>query len=136
MQKEGVPDRAFERGESEEVPERKDESHATPKEPDESDPERPLNGGPVAICSGCIIRERKRAARKKTKKPDEDEEWARDEARRVVVFNCSEVRDWCVPGTKETPVREHEGPLDKIVVMAPMRIACYCRHQSEKVGFQ
>lgn len=140
MQKEGVPERAFVRGESEEVPTRKDELptvHApAPKEVDENDPDRPLNGGPVAICPGCVVRERKRAARKKTKKQEEEEEWAKEEAKRVIVFNCAEVRDWCVPESKETPVREHDSTLDKVVVNAPMRIACYCRHQNEKVGFQ
>ena len=138
LQKEGVLERAFRRGESEEVPVRKDEPHAASKELDENDPRRALNGGPVAICSGCVIRERKRAARKKTKKPDEEAEWQNEEAKRVVVFNCPEVRHWVVPGSKETTVEEHrhDGPLDKVFVHAPMRIACYCRHQGEKVGFQ
>lgn len=138
MSKEGAQDLAFQRAAEEDI-DIKSEDYKAPTAPaqmDENDPLRPLNGGPVAICQGCIVRERKRAARKKTKKADEEEEWAKDEARRVIVFNCPEVRDWCVPGTKETSVKEHDGPVDQMFVHAPMRIACYCRHQSEKVGFQ
>lgn len=134
MQKDGVEQSALHRALSDEIPV-KTEDPANPNA-DDNDPDRPLNGGPVAICPGCIVRERKRAARKKTKKVDEEEEWAKDEAKRVIVFNCAEVRDWCVPGTKETPVKDHDGNLDQIFVSAPMRIACYCRHQSEKIGFQ
>jgi len=138
MQKEGLRDIAFNRAAAEdpdaEVEEKKEST--PPGQMDGNDPMKPLNGGPVTICQGCIVRERKRAARKKTKKADEEEEWAKDEAKRVIVFNCPEVRDWCVPGTKETSVKEHDGPIDQCFVTAPMRVACYCRHQSEKVGFQ
>lgn len=135
--KDGAMERAFNRAESEEVPVKKEESSSNQAQQDEDDPDKPLNGGPVAICGGCIIRERKRAARKKTKKPEEEEEWLKDEAKRVIVFNCAEVKDWCLPdSTKETPVKEHNGPLTAMSVSAPMRIACYCRHQQEKMGFQ
>ena len=135
--KEGALERAFKRAESDEVPVRKEETGSNHSHPDENDPDRPLNGGPVSICAGCTVRERKRAARKKTKKPDEEEEWLKDESKRVVVFNCAEVRDWCIPDAgKETPVKEHNGPVSAMVVSVPMRIACYCRHQQEKIGFQ
>lgn len=138
MQKEGLQAAAFQRAAQEDPDSSMENVKASSpsSQADENDPLRPLNGGPVQICQGCIVRERKRAARKKTKKQDEEEEWAKDEARRVIVFNCPEVRDWCVPGTKETSVKEHDGPVDQMFVNAPMRIACYCRHQSEKVGFQ
>jgi hypothetical protein len=139
MQKDGLQEKAFQRaaeddGEGDLEMKAEDGKESTPV--DDNDPMKPLNGGPVQICNGCIVRERKRAARKKTKKQDEEEEWAKDEAKRVIVFNCAEVRDWCVQGTKETSVKEHEGPVDQCFVTAPMRVACYCRHQSEKVGFQ
>lgn len=138
LQKDGVEERAFRRALIDEVPVKAEETQlgGVAEQDDQDDPEKPLNGGPVTICQGCIVRERKRAARKKTKKIEEEEEWAKDEAKRVIVFNCSEVRDWCVPGTKETAVKEHDMPLDVMFVNAPMRIACYCRHQSEKLGFQ
>ncbi len=137
LQNNGVEEQAFHRAATEEAPiKHDDQPSGEGSQADENDPNKPLNGGPVAICAGCIVRERKRAARKKTKKVEEEEEWAKDEAKRVIVFNCPEVRDWCVPGTKESPVKEHDSPLDKMFVNAPMRIACYCRHQSEKVGFQ
>lgn len=131
--KDGAVDRAFLRAEDEEPPVRVEDN---PSNQDENDPERPLNGGPVAICSGCIVRERKRANRKKNKKLDEEEEWLKDEAKRVIVFNCYEYKDWCVNGSKETPIKDHNRPVDSMTVNVPMRIACYCRHQSEKVGFQ
>ena len=132
MQRSGVPERAFARAEVGDVPERKSDETPTP----DDDPEKPLNGGPITICSNCINRERKRAARKKTKKPEEEQEWAKDEAKRVIVFNCAEVRDWCVPDSNETPVKDHDGPLSAAFVHMPMRIACYCRHHQEKIGFQ
>lgn len=135
QQKEGALERAFERAADGVVPERKDEPANAPELP-EDDPSRPLNGGPVTVCSGCMVRERKRAARKKTKKIEEEEIWLKDEAKRIIVFNCVETRDWVAPGTKETPVKEATGPFDEISVHLPMRIACYCRHQGEKVGFQ
>lgn len=133
--KEGALERAFERAANDEIPERKTEPDG-PVDVDEDDPERPLNGGPVAICTGCIVRERKRAARKKTKKVEEEVEWAKDEAKRMIVFNCPEIKDFMVAGTKETPVKDHSGTVDEMYVHAPMRIGCYCRHQNEKTGYQ
>ncbi|KAK5070829.1 SPT3 Dosage dependent suppressor of Ty-induced promoter mutations-like protein [Lithohypha guttulata] len=102
------------------------------------DDEKPLNGGEVRICSGCIQRERKRASRKKQKKPDEEEIFQRDEERRVVVFNTNELKEW-IEVTKETQLPSDQGPLPPpgtMQVELPMRIACYCRHQNEKMGFQ
>lgn len=138
MKKEGRLDAAFERAARDEifVPQEENQPAAAKVQTDDPDPNKPLNGGPVSICSGCINRERKRAARKKTKKQEEEEEWARDEARRVIVFNCPEVREWFAEGTKDTPIKESDGQYEKAFVKAPMRIACYCRHQNEKVGFQ
>jgi hypothetical protein len=108
---------------------------------DEDDENKPLNGGDVKICVGCITRERKRAARKKVKKVEEEESWHKDEAKRVVVFNTHEVKDWQTPTSQ--PPSEATGdraepfvPDGAMQVDAPMRIACYCRHQNEKLGFQ
>ncbi|KAL9086644.1 MAG: hypothetical protein Q9159_004053 [Coniocarpon cinnabarinum] len=141
----GAVDRALKRAAAGEVPMRK--VKVDPNKPDEieeeeppgeDNPARPLNGGSVSVCVGCMQRERKRAARKKTKKHDEESEWSQDEAKRVVVFNCAELKDWCLPeGNKETPVREQStNNLQAMTVYLPMRIACYCRHQQEKVGFR
>ena len=135
--KEHALENAFKRAEGDEVPIKREETTNGQAQQDDDDPSKPLNGGPVAICAGCIVRERKRAARKKTKKPEEEEEWLKDEAKRVIVFNCSEVKDWCLPDTtKETFVKDHNGPVGMMCVSVPMRIACYCRHQQEKMGFQ
>ena len=108
---------------------------------DEDDENKPLNGGDVKICVGCITRERKRAARKKVKKVEEEESWHKDEAKRVVVFNTHEVKEWQPPTSQ--PPSEATGdrpepfiPDGALQVDAPMRIACYCRHQNEKLGFQ
>lgn len=108
---------------------------------DEDDENKPLNGGDVRICPGCITRERKRAARKKVKKVEEEESWHKDEAKRVIVFNTHEIKDWQVPTSQ--PPSEATGdrsepfvPEGAMQVDAPMRIACYCRHQNEKLGFQ
>ncbi|MCJ1384932.1 hypothetical protein MMC17_008050 [Xylographa soralifera] len=109
---------------------------------DEED--QPLNGGPVQICEGCILRERKRAARKKSKKPEEEEPWQKDEAKRIVVFNTSEVKEWQMPSDNNDTSDLIEGgqqagfaPSENAKqIDVPMRIACYCRHQNEKLGFQ
>ncbi|KAG5985271.1 hypothetical protein E4U55_007373 [Claviceps digitariae] len=97
----------------------------------------PQNGGDVRICAGCITRERKRAARKKIKKPEEEKVWSLDEERRVIVFNTQEVKEW----QPLSGVLDANGRPDPVVpsramqIDAPMRIACYCRHHSEKMGF-
>jgi hypothetical protein len=108
---------------------------------EEDEENKPLNGGDVKICAGCITRERKRAARKKVKKVEEEESWHKDEAKRVIVFNTHEVKDWQTPTSQ--PPSEATGdrpepfvPEGAMQVDAPMRIACYCRHQNEKLGFQ
>ena len=106
------------------------------------DDENPLNGGEVRICSGCIQRERKRASRKKQKKPDEEEMFQKDEEKRVVVFNTNEIKEWVEPTRDENgavsglPGNMHVTPAGAVQVELPMRIACYCRHQNEKLGFQ
>jgi hypothetical protein len=97
--------------------------------------ERPQNGGDVRICSGCIQRERKRAGRRKNKKPDEDKVWMQGEEQRVIVFNTNEMKDW----QTYTPLVDKSGTTinfnSAMQVGAPMRIACYCRHHHEKMGF-
>lgn len=112
-----------------------------PDNSDEEDENKPLNGGNVRICVGCITRERKRAARKKVKKIEEEELWHKDEAKRVVVFNTHEIKEWMAPTSQ--PPSEATGdraepfvPEGAMQVDVPMRIACYCRHQNEKLGFQ
>jgi hypothetical protein len=99
----------------------------------EDEDSKPQNGGEVKICAGCITRERKRAARKKVKKPEEEELWNRYESQRVIVFNTNETKEW-QPVTSGLP--EAHVPTGTVEIDAPMRIACYCRHQSEKMGFQ
>ena len=124
--------------------------------------ERPANGGEVKICANCIQRERKRAGRKKLKKEEEQQHWERFETERVVVFNSNEYLPFKPPEPREQgpPGSAHrealgglsmqqEGghggqqnqepytpPEGAVQVTAAMRIACYCRHQSEKEGFQ
>lgn len=117
------------------------QSPGTTTEDDDDDESKPLNGGEVHICSGCVTRERKRAARKKVKKAEEEEAWHKDETKRVIVFNTQEIKDWQAPSnqiasdaTGDRP--EPFVPEGAMQVDAPMRIACYCRHQNEKVGFR
>ena len=127
--------------------------------------ERPASGGEVKICANCIQRERKRAGRKKLKKEEEQQHWERFETERVVVFNSNEYLPFKSPepnnqqhhagmhnhqdgfGTlHDTPPGHHPPdrqnkepytpPEGAMQVTAAMRIACYCRHQSEKEGFQ
>lgn len=96
----------------------------------EGDDEKPENGGEVRICGGCVLREQKRANRKKNKKPDEDEDWKRYESERVIVFNTHEVKE--LKPVKPT----HPASPGTMEIDLPMRIACYCRHHHEKSGFQ
>ncbi|KAK7427551.1 SPT3 Dosage dependent suppressor of Ty-induced promoter mutations-like protein [Neonectria magnoliae] len=97
----------------------------------------PQNGGDVRICPGCITRERKRAARKKIKKPDEEKLWSQDEERRVIVFNTQELKEWQPLSGVMDPTGRPEPvvPNGAMQIDAPMRIACYCRHHGEKMGF-
>ncbi|KAL2824870.1 hypothetical protein BDW59DRAFT_80165 [Aspergillus cavernicola] len=97
-----------------------------------------LDGGEVKICAGCIQRERKRAFRKKQRKPEEDELFQKHEGKRVIVFNTNEIKDWAEP-SKPATSGEAQVPATfpgALQVELPMRIACYCRHQNEKLGFQ
>ncbi|EFW98486.1 membrane-tethered transcription factor [Grosmannia clavigera kw1407] len=99
---------------------------------------RPANGGDIWICKGCIQRERKRANRKKLKKPEDDEEWSRDEHRRIVIFNTNETKDWQRPTAAALSSLDENaaGSPIEAVISVPMRITCYCRHHGEKTGFQ
>ncbi|RBR03556.1 uncharacterized protein FIESC28_11744 [Fusarium coffeatum] len=108
-------------------------SHPQRYLPDNDDENTPQKGGDVRICQGCITRERKRAARKKVKKPEEEEVWQQDENHRVIVFNTQEVKDW--QPVQPMNSMEASAPPGIMQVDAPMRIACYCRHHGEKVGF-
>ncbi|CAH0059388.1 unnamed protein product [Clonostachys solani] len=90
----------------------------------------PQNGAEVRICENCMGRERKRAARKKVKQIDAEKAWADDEAHRVVVFNTNEVREW--KPDSDDKERHLNGAM---VIDCPTRIACYCRHHGEKMGF-
>ncbi|KAK4174060.1 hypothetical protein QBC36DRAFT_47632 [Triangularia setosa] len=101
---------------------------------------KPQDGGEVTICQNCVSRERKRAARKKVKKPEDEDLWRQDELYRVIVFNTGEVREWEAPkgetdesGQLQVHMVQPGAPW---TVEAPMRIACYCRHHTEKMGFQ
>lgn len=111
-------------------------SHAQNFLPSADDEENsPSNGGEVRICQGCITRERKRAARKKIKKIEEEKLWSKDEERRVVVFNTHEVKEWQPLKSVDGTTRVESGREPPMLVDAPMRIACYCRHHGEKMGF-
>lgn len=97
----------------------------------EADPnETPETGGEVRICGSCITREYKRVNRKKNKKPGEDVEWRKDESKRVIIFNTQEIKEWQHPG------QEYMLPIGAMLADTPMRITCYCRHHSEKTGYQ
>ncbi|KAI0124615.1 hypothetical protein F4776DRAFT_665175 [Hypoxylon sp. NC0597] len=107
----------------------------------DDDENKPQNGGEVRICAGCITRERKRAGRKKHKKPEEEELWNRYEHQRVIVFNTQEVKEWQAVTPHMLDPTGAGGPdlsvpEGTVQVDAPMRIACYCRHHGEKMGFQ
>ncbi|KAK0674453.1 hypothetical protein QBC41DRAFT_297542 [Cercophora samala] len=101
---------------------------------------KPQDGGEVTICSNCVSRERKRASRKKVRKPEDEDIWKQDELYRVIVFNTGEIREWEAPkgetdesGQLQVHMVQPGAPW---TVEAPMRIACYCRHHTEKMGFQ
>ena len=107
---------------------------------DVEEADKPANGGEVRICQNCIQRERKRAGRKKLKKEEEQEHWERHETERVVVFNSTEYLPW-KPYDKfqqgaDVDDQSYTPPDGSMQVTAAMRIACYCRHQSEKEGFR
>ena len=145
MQDRGRLDRALARARGEDVGtvNRPSPTSSLGSQSSKDDEEKPLNGGEVRICSGCIQRERKRASRKKQKKPDEEELFQKDEEKRVIVFNTNEVKEWVEPpkdsqgGISGLPnnLQRSLAPA-AMQVELPMRIACYCRHQNEKLGFQ
>lgn len=119
---------------------------------DDAQVTKPLDGGPVNICANCILRERKRANRKKTKNQEEEDLWQRDEAKRIIVFNTHELKDWQEPTVAHALPNDMNAayakpgssrdrnqtmiPPGAMQIDLPMRIACYCRHQDEKLGFQ
>lgn len=117
---------------------------AKKEDEEEDEADKPANGGEVKICTNCINRERKRAARKKLKKEEEQAHWEKYETERVIVFNTNEYKQWAEwqqsPAPKDNnnmQVSDYYRPTDSAMqVVAPMRIACYCRHQNEKDGFQ
>ena len=112
----------------------------------DEDLRKPVNGGPVEICGGCIERERKRNSRKKTRNTDEELLWLKDEAKRSIMFNIPEVLPLKQPSLpkdkKGNMIRGLIGcsealfPENAKEVDFPMRIACYCRHHEEKSGFR
>ena len=118
-------------------------NRSSPQQGDvDDDPDKPLNGGEVRICKNCINREAKRAARKKIKSPDDESHWRQYENDRVVVFNTHEYKDWKPweqtkpENVMDSPDQQQSMPEGSMMVEVPMRIACYCRHQGEKDGFQ
>lgn len=129
--------RAFARARGEAVARRPSANSAGADDGGEDD--TPLDGGEVRICGGCIQRERKRASRKKLRKPEDEQLFQKDEEKRVIVFNTNEIKDWVEPppSNPESPGDASAGmPAGAVQVELPMRIACYCRHQNEKLGFQ
>lgn len=90
--------------------------------------EKAEDGGEVRICTGCITREQKRANRKKNNRPGEDDEWKNNETERVIVFNTNEIKELKTPEYTTNP--------GTMLIDIPMRIACYCRHHHEKLGFK
>lgn len=126
----------------------------------------PMEGGPISICDGCMMRERKRANRRVEKEAsDEDIRWKLGEKERIVVFNENEIVDWKPYGSPELDepaskrARGGRGkkkddadgdmptshtPPEPVIqypdlamqVRLMMRITCYCRHQGEQEGFR
>lgn len=112
---------------------------------------KPCDGGKVRICSTCITREEKRASRKKAKVEDRAGLWQKLAEDRVIIFNSNEVVEWQDPSeskSAKTAIESNaiggglpdDNPLNlppgAKQIDLPMRIACYCRHQDEKLGFQ
>ncbi|OMP85712.1 Ankyrin and IPT/TIG repeat-containing protein, partial [Diplodia seriata] len=116
-------------------PRRPSKGDMTEDNPD--DPDKPSNGAEVRICQNCVQRERKRAARKRVKKQEDEEAWAEYEYERVIVFNDKEYKDWGAPAPpKQGEINTPAYPPSAMQIEVPMRIACYCRHQGEKNGFR
>ena len=91
---------------------------------------KPSNGYPVTICSTCLSREKKRAGRKKTRKPEDEEFWQHDDENRAIMFNTEEVVEW-KDSSEANALAQGTMHVDLL-----MRIACYCRHHDEKMGFR
>ena len=122
----------------EQMPPRRPSNDSNAGSEDGNDPSHPLNGGEVRICENCMNRERKRAGRKRVKKVEDEKTWLEYEQDRVIVFNDKEYKDWEEPkppkdGLPHPPAFFPPGARQ---IDVPMRIACYCRHQGEKTGFQ
>ncbi|EEP78766.1 predicted protein [Uncinocarpus reesii 1704] len=139
MQDKKKQEKAFARARGEKIPVQSPGKEDDAEDHQDED-ESPLKGGEVKICAGCIQRERKRASRKKQRKPEEDELFQKDEDKRVIVFNTTEMKDWVDPpritSSSGAEASTPPPPLGSMQVELPMRIACYCRHQGEKMGFQ
>lgn len=84
------------------------------------------------MCRGCINRERKRASRKKVRLPVEDAHWRAEIERRVIVLNCREVVNFS--DLEDIDVNGQQIKSKRLEL--PIRLACYCRHHNEKLGFK
>ncbi|KTW30241.1 hypothetical protein T552_00718 [Pneumocystis carinii B80] len=80
----------------------------------------------VLICSACIMRERKRAIRKKKTKFENESNRnqdslspVKDEEKKIILFNYPEI------------FRFKDNYIN-----IPTRITCYCRHHRENIGFR
>ena len=106
--------------------------------PREDEELKPQEGDEVFICNGCIMRERKRAGRKKIKHVADELMWTQDEQHRAIVFNTKEVQVWePLENLFDSEVPVDTGlPRGTMQCSIPLRIACYCRHHGEKTGFK
>ncbi len=77
-------------------------------------------GSPITACDACVLRERKRASRKRPDAPGQEEEISQAERERVILF----------AGTSRV-VRLIRGEA-----MLPVRLTCYSRHHDERAGFR
>ncbi|EPS39405.1 hypothetical protein H072_6803 [Dactylellina haptotyla CBS 200.50] len=103
-----------------------------------------LLGSEARICDSCIARERKRISRKKIRNLEEEELLSKYETQRILVFSCSEILEWQL--AKPIASQESDFGIESFEssytsrgdaeVWLPTRIACYCRHHAEKIGFQ
>lgn len=103
---------------------------------EDNDVNKPINGGEVKICENCIQREHKRATRKRTKAQDGEDTWFQYANERIVIFNEKEYQEWKPIDTGKDAIAGEQLPEGTVKINVPTRIACYCRHQSEKIGFQ
>lgn len=127
-----------------------DASNNTSRELGADEELKPCDGGKVRICSTCVTREEKRASRKRAKVEDRAELWQDLAEDRVVIFNSNEVIEWQIPSESKParsltdstainvgrPYANSDIKSGAMQVDLLMRIACYCRHQDEKLGFQ